>query len=167
VVAAVVAAEADLGLGYQIPADAKLRVLARAPVRIGAVVAPGHLLAGLATPTVSLGDCAAFAMVIPERTITVGALLAEALERAAIGIDTLVETNSIELLKRAAIQGETVTFLSEIEMAVERARGELLFLPLRDAGLQSQELRLVARRTLPLDPTQSRVAEELAQMIQS
>jgi DNA-binding transcriptional LysR family regulator len=166
VAAAVIAAEADLGLGYQLPADPKLRVLARATARIGAVVAPGHALAGLAHPSVSLADCSAFPMVIPDRSLTVGALLADALERAAISVETVVETNSVELLKRAATQGQTVTFLSEVEMAVEVARGELVFLPLRDAELR-QELRLVARRTMALDATQSHVAEKLQQLLGS
>ena len=164
VTAAVIAAEADIGLGYQLPADAKLRVLARASARIGAVVAPGHALAGMAHPSVSLADCSGFPMVIPDRSLTVGALLADALERAAISVETVVETNSVELLKRAATQGQTVTFLSEVEMAVEVARGELVFLPLRDAELR-QELRLVARRTMALDATQSHVAEKLQQFL--
>ncbi len=164
-IAAVVAAEADLGLGYQIPPDAKLRVLARAQARIGAVTAPDHALTRLGASTVSLADCTAYPMVIPDRSITLGALLADALEHAAIGVETVVETNSIELLKRAATQGETVTFLSEPELAVEMRAGALAFLPLRDAGLQHQELRLVARRTLALDAVQSRVAEELRAML--
>jgi len=162
--AAVIAAEADLGLGYQLPADAKLRVLARASARVGAVVAPGHALAAMAGPAVTLADCSAFPMVIPDRSLTVGALLADALERAAIGVETVVETNSVELLKRAATQGQTVTFLSEVEMAVEVARGELVFLPLRDAEMR-QELRLVARRTMALDSTQSHVAERLQELL--
>jgi DNA-binding transcriptional LysR family regulator len=164
VTAAVIAAEADIGLGYQLPADPKLRVLARATARIGAVVAPGHALASMANPAVSLADCSGFPMVIPDRSLTVGALLADALERAAISVETVVETNSIELLKRAATQGQTVTFLSEVEMAVEVTRGELVFLPLRDAELR-QELRLVARRTMALDATQSHVAEKLQQLL--
>jgi len=164
VTAAVIAAEADIGLGYQLPADPKLRVLGRATVRIGAVVAPGHALAATAHPFVSLADCCAFPMVIPDRSLTVGALLADALERADIGVETVVETNSIELLKQAARPGQTVTFLSEVEMAVEAARGELVFLPLRDTELQ-QELRLVARRTMALDATQSHVAEKLRQLL--
>jgi DNA-binding transcriptional LysR family regulator len=131
---------------------------------VGAVVAPGHALAALAGPAVTLADCSAFPMVIPDRSLTVGALLADALERAAIGVETVVETNSVELLKRAATQGQTVTFLSEVEMAVEVARGELVFLPLRDAEMR-QELRLVARRTMALDSTQSHVAERLQELL--
>jgi len=164
IASAVIAAEADIGLGYQLPADPKLRVLARATARIGAVVSPGHALAGMANPNVSLADCSAFPMVIPDRSLSVGALLADALERAAISVETVVETNSVELLKRAARQGQTVTFMSEVEMAVEVAGGELVFLPLRDAELR-QELRLVARRTMALDATQSHVAEKLRELL--
>jgi DNA-binding transcriptional LysR family regulator len=104
-------------------------------------------------------------MVIPDRSVTIGAFLAEAFERSMIGVESIAETNSIELLKRSVSLGETVAFLSEIETKVEVARGEMVFLHLRDSGLQSQELRLIARRTAPIDPVQSRVAEELRQML--
>lgn len=166
VVSAIVNAEADLGLGYQLPSDSKLRVLARTTSRIGAVTAPGHALARRrGGGPVALSECVGFPMVIPDRSITIGAFLAEAFEQSMIGVETIAETNSVELLKRSVSLGETVAFLSEIETEVEVRRGEMVFMPLRDSGLQSQELRLVARRTAPLDPTQSRVAEELRRML--
>ena len=163
-VASVINAEADLGLGYQIAADPKLRVLAKTISRIGAVTAPGHPLAARGE-TVSIADCVAYPMVIPDRTITIGQLLANAFESMMINVELVAETNSVELLKRTATLGETVAFVSEIETEAEVARGDMVFLPLRDAGLQSQELRLVARRTAPVDATASRVAEELRSML--
>lgn len=166
VAAAVVNAEADLGLGYQLPADPKLRVIARTESRIGVVTAPGHALARAhADGAVALADCLGYPMLIPDRSITIGIFLAEAFERSMIGLETIAETNSVELLKRAVSLGETVAFLSEIETDVEVARGDIVFMPLRDSGLQAQELRLVARRTAPVDPTHSRVAEELRRML--
>ena len=42
IAAAVVAGEVDLGLGYDLPAHASLRVLAGNDWGIGAVMAPGH-----------------------------------------------------------------------------------------------------------------------------
>lgn len=166
VAAAVINAEADLGLGYQLPSDPKLRVLARAESRIGAVTAPGHALARHREGgSVSLADCVSYPMVVPDRSVTIGTFLAEAFERAMIGLESITETNSIELLKRSITLGETVAFLSEIEADVEVRRGDMVFMPLRDSGLQSQELRLVARRTAPVDATNSRVAEELRRML--
>jgi DNA-binding transcriptional LysR family regulator len=168
VVAAVIDAEADLGLGYQLPSDPKLRIVGRTLSRIGAVTAPGHPLALKgAGGSVALADCVGYPMVVPDRSITIGGFLADAFERLMIGMETVAETNSVELLKRSVTLGDTIAFLSEIETEVEVRQGELVFLPLRDSGLQHQELRLVARRTAPLDPSQSRVAEELRRKIVS
>jgi len=163
VIAAVIAGEAEFGLGYQLPADPKLRVLARASWPIGAVAVPGHPLAAQAE--VSLADCIGYAMVIPDPGITIGALLAEAFERSAIALDTVVETNSIELMRHAALQGDAIAFMSEIEAEPDRRAGRLAFLPLRGPVPLQQELRLVTRRTGGLDALQSTVAEELGQML--
>lgn len=163
VVAAVVAGEAELGIGYQLPADPRLRVLARMASRVGAVMAPDHPLAGRAD--VALADCVGFPMVIPDASITIGALLADAFARAAIAVETLVETNSIELLRHAAAIGDTIAFLSEIEAEVDVRSGALAFVALRGPQAPVQELHLVARRSGGLDATQSRIAEELRQML--
>jgi DNA-binding transcriptional LysR family regulator len=163
VLGAVIAGEAELGLGYQLPPDPRLRLLARVPSRLGAVLAPDHPLAGRAE--VSLADCLGYPMIIPDASITVGALLADAFARAAITVDTVAETNSIELLRRAATLGATIGFLSEIEAEVDRLMGTLVFIPLRGVSAAVQDLRLVARRAGGLDATQSKVAEELRQML--
>ena len=44
IIAAVHSGDADLGLGYQMPPDPKLRLLARATLRLGVVVTPNHCL---------------------------------------------------------------------------------------------------------------------------
>jgi DNA-binding transcriptional LysR family regulator len=163
VVGAVVSGEAELGLGYQLPPDPKLRTLARVPSRVGAIMAPDHPRAGL--KDISLADCFGFPMVIPNTSITIGTLLADAFERAAIAVDTAVETNSIELLRRAAVIGGTIAFMSEIEANVDRYPGGLVFIPLRGPQAPAQELNLVARRVGGLDATQSKMAEELRQIL--
>jgi DNA-binding transcriptional LysR family regulator len=163
IVAAVIGGDCDLGLGYQLPSNPKLRLVARVDVRIGVVTAPDHPLARSAR--LSLADCLGYPMVIPDRSLTVGAALAEAFERTGIVMDTVIETNSIEVLKGSATHDQTVTFLSEIEVEVERKRGDLVFLPLREGAAAPQELRLVSRRAGPIDATQSRVAEELRQTL--
>jgi DNA-binding transcriptional LysR family regulator len=165
ITAAVTSGDADLGLGYQMASDPKLRVLARGLLRLGAVVAPGHPLAN--EPGVSLGDCVGYRMIIPDRRLTLGELLVAALERVSVSIDTLVETNSIELLKRAAEQELAVTFLNELDIAPERRAGRLVFLPLPISQVARQELRLVCRARGSLDTAQSLVAERLRETIQA
>jgi len=157
-VGAVVGGEADLGLGYQIPPDPKLQVLARVPSRLGAIMAPDHPLAKL--NQISLSDCVGFPMVLPDASLTIGVLLRDALLRASISVERLTETNSIELLRAAGAMPDTIAFLSEIE-TVSTTSERVVFVPFRGTSALTQELRLVARRTAGLDATQSRIAEEL------
>ena len=164
IVAAVLAGDADLALGYQLPPDPKLRLLARAELRVGAVTGPGHPLANRAT--VSLGECAGYPLVIPDRTVTIGALMADAFERGVIAVDTASETNSIELLKTVAAAGQAVTFLNELDVRRERQAGTLVFMRLPEAQLPRQELRLVQRTGGRLDAAQSVLAEHLREMVQ-
>jgi DNA-binding transcriptional LysR family regulator len=163
IVAAVLAGDADLGLGYQLPADPKLRLLCRAGLRLGAVVAPGHPLAGRGG--VSLGECAGYPMIIPDRGVTLGAILADALERGAVAVDTVVETNAVELLKAAVATGDAVTFLNELDVQRERRAGTLVFVPLPDGQVPRQELRLVQRARGGLDAAPSLLAEHLREAV--
>jgi DNA-binding transcriptional LysR family regulator len=168
IVAAVLAGDADLGLGYFLPADPKLRVLARAGLRVGAVVAPGHPLAGrggVSVAGVSLGDCAGYPMIIPDRGVTLGALVADALERGGIAVDTVIETNAIELLKAAVAAGHAVTFLNELDVRPERRAGSLVFLKLPDGQMARQELRLIQSARGGLDAAPSLLAEHLREAV--
>ncbi len=163
VIGSVVAGEAELGLGYQLPPNSKLRVLARVPSRVGAIMAPGHPRAGLRD--ISLADCLGFPMIVPAASISIGALLANAFERSAISMDTVAETNSIDMLRRAAMVGDTISFLSEIEAEADRRLGTLVFIPFRGRHMPTQELNLVARRAGGLDAIQNKVSEELQTML--
>ena len=163
IVAAVLAGDADLGLGYQLPTDPRLRILARAGLRLGAVVAPDHPLAS--RRGVSLGDCAAYPMIIPDRSVTLGALMADALERSAVAVDRVIETNAIELLKVAVLTGNAISFLNEIDVQGERSRGQLVFLPLSESQVARQELRLIQRQRGGLDAAQSVLAEHLREVV--
>ena len=163
VIGSVIAGEAELGLGYQLPPDPKLRVLVRVPSRVGAIMRPDHPCAGLSD--ISLANCVGFPMIVPAASISIGALLANAFERSAISMDTVVETNSIDMLRRAATVGETIAFLSEIEAEADCRLGTLVFVPFRARHVPLQELNLVARRAGGLDAVQSKVAEELQNML--
>lgn len=165
IVAEVGSGEADLGFAFQLPADAKLRVVARTSLRIGAVTAPAHPLAGRGS--VYLGDCLGYPLILADHTLTIGALMADAFERAAIRVDLAVESNSIELMKQAVTDGQSITFLNEVDVEVERCAGRLTFLPLLDEQMPRQELKLVERARGTLDPSQSLVAEEIRKIIQA
>ncbi|PKU24480.1 LysR family transcriptional regulator [Telmatospirillum siberiense] len=157
--------EADLGFAFQLPPDAKLRVVARTGLRVGAVVAAGHPLAERGS--VYLGDCLGYPLILADRSMTIGTMVADAFERASIRVDLAVESNSIELMKQAVTDGQSITFLNEVDVEVERRAGRLVFLPLLDELMPRQELKLVERARGALDPSQSLVVEELRKIIQA
>jgi DNA-binding transcriptional LysR family regulator len=156
--------DADVGLGYCLASDSSFRILARAMLPVGAVVSPTHPLA-LASST-SLGDCAGYRMMIPDRSTNLGVRVADALDRSSIGSDWISETNSIELLKISARNEGVVTFLNPLDVLLEIEAGHLAFVPLVINQIGPSELRLVQRRNSHLDPTQSVVVARMADMIQ-
>ncbi|EWY37559.1 LysR family transcriptional regulator [Skermanella stibiiresistens SB22] len=160
---AVITGEADLGFAFNLPDDPKLRVVASARIPIGAVMAPDHPLAN--RETIRLGDCLGYPLIVPDRGMTIGRLVADGFERAGVTIDMAIESNSLELLKQTASRSQAVTFLNEIDVAVERRRGELVFLPLLDEHMGPHMFMLVHRTKGRLDAAQSLVMEELRKII--
>ena len=94
-------------------------------------------------------------------------MIADALERSGVAVDRVIETNAIELLKAAVQTGDAVTFLNEIDVQQERRDGSLIFLPLPDAQVGRQELRLIQRQRGALDAAQSVLAEHLREVVQA
>jgi DNA-binding transcriptional LysR family regulator len=158
-VAAVRAGEVDLGFALDIARQPGLQTFAAIECRIGAVVAPGHDLAAQATA--SLSDCVIHPVILPDPGVTLRRLLDEAFARTAIAVVPAVETNSIELMLRLALQGTGVTFLNELNVAAERRRGEIAFVPLRDRHLRAQQLGVIGRASAGLEALASLMVEEL------
>ncbi|WP_207458155.1 LysR family transcriptional regulator [Azospirillum sp. SYSU D00513] len=162
VVGAVTSGEADIGFGFSLPYDPKLRVAASIGLQVGAVVAPGHPLAG--KEAVYVSECLSYPLIVPDRSLTIGRLVADVLERGGIPTDMAIETNSLDLLKQTASRSQSVTFLNELDVHVECRRGELVFLPLLDRAPR-HPLVLVHRAKGGLDATQSLVLEELRKTV--
>ncbi|HUZ71974.1 MAG TPA: LysR family transcriptional regulator [Stellaceae bacterium] len=157
--AAVAAGEVDLGFALDLPRHPGVQNFAAIECRIGAVVAPGHDLAARSTATLS--DCVVYPVILPDPGVTLRRLLDDAFVRTAIAVVPAVETNSIELMLRLARQGVGVTFLNQLNVAEERQRGEIAFVPLRDRHLKSQLLGVVGRAKAGLDALPSLMVEEL------
>jgi len=104
-------------------------------------VAPGHDLA--VRSSVPLSDCVVYPVILPDKVVTLRRLLDEAFQQTAITVVPAVETNSIELMVRLAMQGVGVTFLNELNIETERQRGDLVYVPLRDRHLRPQRLSIV------------------------
>lgn len=151
--------DADLGLAFDLPQDSRLRVLASANCRMGAIVRPKHPLAK--RKSVRLGDCAGHALALPAKSLTLRWLLDVAMASASIEPASICESNSVEFLKQSVLRENCVTFLSEADIEDERRAGALVHVPLADPVLKLQTLKLVQRARGLLDPMPNLFAEEI------
>lgn len=143
IVMAVEQGDADLGLGYGLPAAPALRVLATSDWQIGAVVPPGHALA--AQPSVLLSECVGYPLVLPAPSLSIRAILDDAFARNAIDVMPAAESTSMALIQRLVMLGSGIALLNPLDIMEERARGALVLVPLRDRYLRRQTLALVGR----------------------
>ncbi|CAN7724113.1 LysR family transcriptional regulator [Variovorax sp. LjRoot290] len=143
VIRAVADGDTDLALAYDVPDTTVLRTLFSSEWPIGAVVAPDHPLTARATTT--LADCVGFALILPAAALSLRTILDGAFGRCAIGVSPIVETTSTALMRKLVAQRQGVALLNRLDIEEDLRAGTLVFVPLRDAGLQPQRLSLVAR----------------------
>ncbi|MCW6511805.1 LysR family transcriptional regulator [Lichenifustis flavocetrariae] len=162
IAAAVGRGDAQLGLGFDMPPQPNLTTFSSTPCSLGLVVRPGHPLASRASLRWSeLADCA---FALPAEGLTIRTLLDRAIKRTRLTVDPIVETNSIDLLKRLAMLGDVATVLTKADVEVDRQRGALSFIPITDGEAGSQSLVIVHRTSAPLDGVTTRFAEKLAEL---
>lgn len=151
--------EADLGFGFNLAPNPALVTYATTPMRFGAVVAVNHPLA--ARQSVNLTSCANYSLILPEPDMSIRPDLDRAFASLKGEIDVALETNSIELIKRAASAGVGVAFLTHLPVRSECERGELVYLPIRDKLLHPQWLSIVRRASGSVDGLVAHMAETL------
>lgn len=156
-IARVAEGEADLGLGYNLALDARLRRVWEARHRMGATVAPDHPLA--ARRMVRVTDCLAFPLVLADRGLSLREVV-ENLMPAGTELAPAVETNSMEMMKRLAGRAPHVTFLNRVDVDRELRDGDLVFLPLMGAAGR-QRIMLVERARGTLNPAAARFSQML------
>lgn len=123
--------EADLGLGFNIPSSTQVEVRWRMNTRLGAVVAANHPLAQM--DTIPLAHCTGYPTIFADRSMVIHGIVAEAFATAGLDVEPAFHTNSIETMKRLAMSGEAIAFLSEFDVAEEVHDGRLAFRHVRDA----------------------------------
>lgn len=156
-IAALLSGECDLGLAYNLPDHPRLFRVAGFERRLGAVMAPDHPLAG--RTSVRIADCAEYPLVIADRSMVLRGVI-ELLVPSTVDLSPVVETNSLELMKRLARHSPHVTFLNLAEVLEDLAEGKLVFASLQTKGGR-QTVSLVHRVTGALDPVISVVAQHI------
>lgn len=162
-VAAVKSGEADIGFGYNLPADARVKTLLSFVARLGAVVHPTHRLAR--RNGVRLAECAAYPMVIADASMSLRKVIEDAALRSRARIDSVIDTNSIELMKQVLEDGETVSILSEPDVIGEVRAGRFCYIPLLDRGMDTQILSLVQREHAVIELSAALLLEEMTRLL--
>ena len=130
-VAAVLAGEVDLGLAYDMTRSPRLHVVARSEQRVGAVVAQGHPLASQSA--VRFTDCLAYPLVIGEPGMALRRTT-DLLVPANVDLRPVVETSSIDLMKRVARADPHVAIMNFADVRMDLKDGALRFVPLVESA---------------------------------
>lgn len=155
---------AELGFGFNLAPHPALTTHASAPLKFGAIVAPTHPLAR--RRQVTLASCVSYPLILPEGDMSIRPDLDRAFASLKGSVDVAIETNAIELIKRAAALQIGIGFLTPIPVRQECERGELVYLPLRDRLPQPQRLIVVRRTQGHFDGLVGQMAEMLRAAIE-
>ena len=64
--------------------------------------------------------------------------------KAMVEMQSVIETNSIEVMRHAAMLDQGVTFLTPFDIEFERRAGRLVYVPIREFEREAQTLMLVS-----------------------
>lgn len=142
ILAAVGSAEADLGLGFDFVPDAKVRVLTTAAGHLGAVMAPTHPLSQRAS--IRISECVGYPMIVADKSMVIRPYLNALFTKASLNPQPVIETNSIEVMRHAAMADQCITFLTPFDIEFERRVGRLVYVPVRELARETQTLMLIS-----------------------
>ena len=133
--------EVDLGFTFNPSSLEGLDAAYRRALKIGALMAPGHELAGCKTLT--LARCTRYPFSLPARGLSVRAALDGALQKITPRAHPVIEANSLRMLASLAGSGECIAFQPRAGIERHLRAGTLVFVPLSDAEIAPDNLMLV------------------------
>ena len=137
------AGDVDLALAFDASHPRSVQRIHSVPLSLGVLVRPGSPL--IAKENLRSYDLAGERVIIPDSSLTLGASVEQALGGTFMEFSRRMSTNSIALMLRMARRGLGVILQTRFGAERELGRGELVFLPLKDARLQPRRLMLLAR----------------------
>ncbi|MCX8996734.1 LysR family transcriptional regulator [Rhizobiaceae bacterium BDR2-2] len=153
----VLTGEADIGLGFNIPATPGIRTLANFDVPVGVVMPQGHRLTAFEAidPLEVLQEKLVLSCPGNSLRNAINLVLAP----LALPVEPVLETNSVELMKKMVKLGSGLSLLNPLDVVAECRRGELAFRPFTAPYVRHQAMKLFARARAPLDAAASLFAE--------
>ncbi|WP_246707691.1 LysR family transcriptional regulator [Ensifer oleiphilus] len=165
VVDAIANSDADIGIAYTPLTDPRIRALAIARQPLCVIVPNGHALSS--RTELKLADCLASPCALLGKGNGVTQIVARVAADTGMALAPLLETHSIEVLRRFVASGLGVTFLPRAAVSGEIARGVMQAVDLEDPLLREASAHLMVRahRRLPLSV--EKLGQHLALEMQS
>jgi DNA-binding transcriptional LysR family regulator len=128
---AVMAGDADLGIGFDLLPPPGLRRVLAMEFAVGAIMRSDHALAGRSV--VSLSACLEHPLILPEGMISLNQLLAPAFLRLNVAPVASVSSNSIEAIRAMVEKGLGIGLQTNFGLDDSLASGRMVHVPI-DAG---------------------------------
>ncbi len=100
-----------------------------------------------------------------DRSIGIRAVLEHALGSEALRLPPRVETNSPMVMCKLAAAGLGIAVKTRAGIEDELKNGTLVFVPLRDLNIQTEERALFCREDSPLPPAGEALADALTRLL--
>jgi DNA-binding transcriptional LysR family regulator len=162
---AVAEGDCEIGVAFDTRTPRRTERLAGAEIGIGALVRPDHRLSR--QPSLRLYELAGERVLLSDRSLTLGLSVEEALEGSVVGFLKRTRTNSIELMVDLALRGLGVALQTRVGVERELARGDLIFVPVRDPRLKPRKLVLVTGRKAEISEAALALATLFVQRIEA
>jgi DNA-binding transcriptional LysR family regulator len=159
----VVDGDADLGIAFSLPHTELLQQLAVGRFQLGAIMAPEHPLAGEAS--VTFAQCARYPLLLGNARLSIGGLLEPLIRRYAKPLQNVLESDSIELMRRLAARNHGIGFQTRLGLERDLVDGALAYVPLRTPRALVSELGVYARAGRTMTPALDAFVRMLAEAI--
>lgn len=133
--------DTDLGLGFDFTKRPSIRIIDSAAGTLGAVMRSDHPLVREAE--LRLADCTEYPLVMADRSTAIHPHMINAFESMNLKHHSIAETNSIEAMREIAKISDAICILTPFDIATDRQRGQLVYLPIHEFSRHSQKLMLI------------------------
>ena len=155
--------EVDIGLALDLPFESELRLRMRWPQPLQAIVGRDHKISSQLE--ISLCELVEFPYALPDRTFGIRMLIEKVAANERISLAPLIETNSLEVLRRLAADGEIATVLppEAVLPAVDSAR--LAAVPLQNKELSGATIDVFTSKDRILSKAAETVLDAIRQSV--
>jgi len=150
IVEGVAEGEFDIGIAFNPQTHAGIKRHGHVGVAVGAMVLPGHRLAG--RKKLRLADLVDETLIVADGGFTIRRMLDAQPGSSRKHLNIAVESNSFEAITSLVKAGAGVAIRTMVGIREEVARGEVLFVPISEPGFHMETVAVCARagRSLPV-----------------